>query len=99
MVSFTFLNFYREKKYDIIFLDVVMPGADGYEVCKAIKKGNNTYVVMLTSKKSPFDKIRGTMSGCNAYITKPPSDQRLKQEIQTCVRFRAKEQIKSRNAK
>jgi twitching motility two-component system response regulator PilG len=84
----------EQKKYDIIFLDVVMPGADGYEVCKAIKKGNSTYVVMLTSKKSPFDKIRGTMSGCNAYITKPPSDQRLKQEIQICVRFRAKQQDK-----
>ena len=81
-----------QKKYDIVFVDDVMPGADGYEVCKAIKKGNNTYVVMLASKKSPFDKIRGTMSGCNAYITKPPSDQRLKQEIQMCVRFRAKQQ-------
>jgi twitching motility two-component system response regulator PilG len=81
-----------QKNYDIIFLDVVMPGTDGHEVCKAIKKASKSYVVMLTSKKSPFDKIRCTMSGCNAYITKPPSDQRLKQEIQMCVRFRAKQQ-------
>ncbi len=83
-----------QDKYDIIFLDVVMPGANGYKVCKAIKNGNNTYIVMLTSKKSPFDKIRGTMSGCNAFITKPPSDKRLQQEIQMCIEFRLKEQNK-----
>ena len=83
-----------QDKYDMIFLDVVMPGADGYKVCKAIKNSNNTYVVMLTSKKSPFDKIRGTMSGCNAFITKPPSDQQLKEEIRMCIKIRLKEQNK-----
>ena len=80
--------------YDMIFLDVVMPVIDGYTVCKAIKKARNTYIVLLTSKKSPFDKIRGTMSGCDAYITKPPSDQRLNEEIQMCIEFRLKEREK-----
>ncbi|MCP4331786.1 MAG: response regulator [Gammaproteobacteria bacterium] len=62
---------------EIIFLDVMMEGIDGYKVCKTIKAKDNPYVVMLTSKKSPFDKVRGTMSGCDAYITKPPSDEKL----------------------
>jgi twitching motility two-component system response regulator PilG len=62
---------------DIVFLDVMMEGVDGYKVCKAIKARSDTYVVMLTSKKSPFDKVRGTMSGCDAYVTKPPSDEKL----------------------
>lgn len=67
--------------YDLIFLDVMMEGVDGYKVCKQIKADNGAYVVMLTSKKSPFDKVRGTMSGCDAYITKPPADERLADEL------------------
>lgn len=82
----------RQKVYDMIFLDVVMQGVDGYQVCKAIKAMHVAYVVMLTSKKSPFDRVRGTMSGCDAYITKPPSDQRLIEEIQKCVKRRSKVQ-------
>jgi two-component system, cell cycle response regulator len=63
-----------KNSYDIIFLDVVMPGADGYQVCKTIRKNPKTKltpVVMLTSKSSPFDKVHGTLAGCNAYLTKP----------------------------
>lgn len=74
-----------KKKYDIIFLDVVMEGMDGYKACKSIKANNNPFVVMLTSRKSPFDKVRGTMSGCNAYVTKPPTDNRLSEVIQKCL--------------
>ncbi len=68
----------RKNVYDIIFLDVVMPGVDGYKVCKWIKANSVAHVVMLTSKGSPFDKIRGAMSGCNAYLVKPPDDDSLK---------------------
>jgi len=68
--------------FDLVFLDVMMEGVDGYKTCKTIKAQMETYVVMLTSKKSPFDKVRGTMSGCDAYITKPPGDERLAEEIQ-----------------
>ena len=75
---------------DIIFLDVMMDGVDGYKVCKTIKSKDNPYIVMLTSKKSPFDKVRGTMSGCDAYITKPPADKRLVEEINKCLQRRAK---------
>lgn len=75
---------------DIIFLDVMMDGVDGYKVCKTIKSKQNPYIVMLTSKKSPFDKVRGTMSGCDAYITKPPADERLVEEIRKCLNRRAR---------
>jgi len=75
---------------DIIFLDVMMDGVDGYKVCKTIKSQQNPYIVMLTSKKSPFDKVRGTMSGCDAYVTKPPTDERLVEEIRKCLDRRAR---------
>lgn len=62
--------------YDIIFLDVVMPGMDGYTACKKIKRSplmRNTPVVLLTSRSSSFDKIKGTLAGCDTYLVKPIS--------------------------
>ncbi len=64
----------QHTKYDIVFLDVVMPGVDGYTACKKIKRSKlnkNTPVIMLTSKSSSFDKIKGTLAGCDAYLVKP----------------------------
>ncbi len=72
------------KHYTCIFLDVIMPGIDGYQVCKMIKARKSvkaTAVVMLTSKSSPFDKIRGAMAGCDAYLTKPVDEERLLEVI------------------
>lgn len=82
----------NERNYDIIFLDVMMEGVDGYKVCKAIKAAKKAYIVMLTSKKSPFDKVRGTMSGCDAYVTKPPSDECLLKEVKKCIQNRDRNQ-------
>jgi CheY-like chemotaxis protein len=75
------------RRYTCVFLDVVMPGIDGYQVCKLIKSKKSqgkTHVVMLTSKGSPFDKIRGAMAGCDAYLTKPVDEEKL---LETIVRF------------
>jgi twitching motility two-component system response regulator PilG len=72
------------KHYTCVFLDVIMPGIDGYQVCKIIKTRKSirpTAVVMLTSKSSPFDKIRGAMAGCDAYITKPVDEEKLLEVI------------------
>jgi twitching motility two-component system response regulator PilG len=63
-----------QKSYDLIFLDVVLPGIDGYQICKNIKKDKarkKTPVIMLTSKSSPFDRIKGALAGCDTYLTKP----------------------------
>lgn len=60
--------------YDIVFLDVVLPGIDGYSVCKTIKKNRDikaTPVIMLTGKSSTFDRIKGSLAGCDTYLTKP----------------------------
>lgn len=68
------LELLAQNRYDLIFLDVVLPGTDGYQVCKEIRKNpqtRQTPVIMLTSKSSPFDKVRGSLVGCSAYLTKP----------------------------
>ncbi len=70
--------------YDIIFLDLMLPGIDGYKVCKEIKSNKvskNTPVVMLTGKGSRFDKLRGTMAGASVYLTKPVEQEKLKEVI------------------
>jgi two-component system, cell cycle response regulator len=64
----------KRQRFDLVLLDVVLPGSDGYSVCRTIKRDPKTRltpVVMLTSKSSPFDKIRGTLAGCDNYLTKP----------------------------
>ncbi len=62
------------KSSDFIFLDVVMPGMDGYETCGHIRKINEmkkTPIVMLSAKTSPLDEVKGVMAGCTNYVTKP----------------------------
>lgn len=70
------------NSYQFVFLDVMMAGLDGYQTCKAIKNnkarhGPAPVVVMLTSKGGTIDKIRGSMAGCDAYLTKPLNDKKL----------------------
>ena len=73
------------REYACVFLDVVMPGIDGYQVCKLIKANKQaikkTAVVMLTSRSSPFDKLRGSLAGCDEYLTKPLDEDRLLEVI------------------
>jgi CheY-like chemotaxis protein len=74
-----------KQHFDLIFLDVMLPGMDGYDVCKMIKKNkdnNLMKVVMLTSKDKTFDKIRGTMAGCDGYLTKPVDELKLRAIIE-----------------
>lgn len=70
------LELILKNRYKLIFMDVVMPGIDGYKTCKIIrsnKNNRNINIVMLTSRSSPFDKLRGTLAGCVSYLTKPVS--------------------------
>ncbi len=65
----------KERYYDCVLMDVLMPGIDGYKACRQIRRiklyPETIPVVMLTSRTSPFDKIRGKFAGCDAYLTKP----------------------------
>lgn len=77
----------QAKSYACIFLDILMPGMDGYQVCKRIKSSPATKavaVVMLSSKSSAFDKFRGNWAGCDAYLGKPVGEHEL---LATIARF------------
>lgn len=64
----------REQSPDLVLLDIMMPGIDGYEVCRALRREprtRNTVVVMLTAKDSSESRDRGIAAGADAYMTKP----------------------------
>ena len=78
------LDLIWERRYDLVFLDVILPDVDGYRVCKTIKgdkRTRNTPVIMLTSRDTTFDKVRGKMSGADTYLTKPLDRAALLQTI------------------
>lgn len=63
-----------EESFDLVLLDIMMPGIDGFEVCRRIRENPLTReipVVMLTAKKSAADQAKGVEVGADAYITKP----------------------------
>ena len=66
-----------EEKYDMFILDLMLPGTDGFEICKAIRKEKNTPILMVSAKKDDIDKIRGLGLGADDYMTKPFSPSEL----------------------
>ena len=66
-----------EEKYDMFILDLMLPGTDGFEICKAIRQEKNTPILMVSAKKDDIDKIRGLGLGADDYITKPFSPSEL----------------------
>jgi twitching motility two-component system response regulator PilG len=73
---------------DIIFLDIMMPRLDGYQICSIIKNNSlfkNTPVIMLSSKDGIFDKVRGKLVGSEKYVTKPFTKEDLVEAINQCV--------------
>ena len=59
------------EDFDIFVLDLMLPGMDGYDICKAIREEKNTPILMVSAKKDDIDKIRGLGLGADDYITKP----------------------------
>lgn len=77
-----------QAKFDIIFLDVVMPGKDGFTVCKLIKKNptmKEIPVIMLTGKSSAMDKVKGSLAGCQAYLTKPIDSKEFQSTVEKFI--------------
>ena len=63
--------------YDLIILDLMLPGVDGFEICKQVRAEKNTPIIMVSAKKDDIDKIRGLGLGADDYMTKPFSPSEL----------------------
>lgn len=77
----------KNSIYKIILLDLMLPGIDGLEICKSLRKeGVNTPIIMLTSKSEEIDKVIGLESGADDYITKPFSMRELQARVKAIIR-------------
>ena len=65
------LKFVSNSSPDLILLDIMLPGLDGWQVCREIRKTDNTPIIMLTAKGETFDKILGLELGADDYVSKP----------------------------
>ena len=65
------------EEFDLIILDLMLPGMDGFEVCKKIREEKNVPILMVSAKKDDIDKIRGLGLGADDYMTKPFSPSEL----------------------
>ena len=93
------LDMAKEKKYDIILLDLMLPKMDGFEVCQQIREFSNVPIVMLTAKGEDMDKILGLEYGADDYITKPFNILEVKARIKAIMRRAGSNQEEKEKAK
>ncbi|SFL31268.1 DNA-binding response regulator, OmpR family, contains REC and winged-helix (wHTH) domain [Lachnospiraceae bacterium KH1T2] len=65
------------NEFDLIILDLMLPGVDGFDICRQVRNVKNTPIIMVSAKKDDIDKIRGLGLGADDYITKPFSPSEL----------------------
>lgn len=83
------LNTLKTNQPDIIFLDIVMPQMNGYEVCRKIKENPKTKsvpIIICSAKSEEFDRYWGMKQGADAYITKPFRPKELLQTMKTLIK-------------
>lgn len=66
-----------QNEYDLVILDLMLPGMDGYEVCRKIREEKNIPIIMVSAKKEDLDKVYGLGMGADDYMTKPFSPSEL----------------------
>ena len=82
----------REQAIDLILLDVMLPGKDGFEVCRELRRaGLRTPILMLTAKTQEAEKVLGLELGADDYVTKPYSPRELRARIKALLRRAAGE--------
>ncbi len=81
------LKLASNEKYDVIVLDIMLPGTDGLQICQALRsKGNYTPILMLTAKKTEADRVVGLEVGADDYLTKPFSVLELQARVKALLR-------------
>lgn len=80
------LTKYTSFSPDLILLDLMLPGIDGYEVCREIRKSNITPIIMLSAKGEVFDKVLGLELGADDYIIKPFDSKEMVARVKAVLR-------------
>ncbi len=85
----------KVKSYhpDLILLDIMLPGIDGYDVCREVRKSSNVPIIMLSAKGEVFDKVLGLKIGADDYIVKPFDSNELVARVQAILRRSEKQEV------
>ncbi len=80
----------KDNHFDLVFLDIIMPGLDGYETCQAMRSNINykkTPIIMLSGKTSPLDEVKGVIAGATTYLTKPVKSDKLQETLNRVTKW------------
>ena len=89
----------EQGDFDIVLLDIMMPGIDGFQVCKKLREKSSTLgIIMLTARSQEMDKVSGLMIGADDYITKPFSPSELTARVDAIYRRVCMSFIKDENS-
>lgn len=80
------MSLFRQHNPSMVLLDIMLPGMDGWQVCKEIRKSSETPIIMLTAKSDTFDKVLGLELGADDYITKPFEAKELLARVKAVLR-------------
>ncbi|MBD8973023.1 MAG: DNA-binding response regulator [Clostridiales bacterium] len=80
------LEKFKEYQPQLILLDIMLPGMDGYDVCREIRKSSNVPIIMLSAKGEVFDKVLGLKIGADDYMIKPFDSNELVARVQAVLR-------------
>ena len=80
------IEIFEDYRPDLVLLDIMLPGADGYDVCKEIRKKSRTPIIMLTAKGEVFDKVLGLELGADDYMVKPFDPKELIARVKAVLR-------------
>ena len=83
-----------EEDFDLLILDLMLPGLDGFEICRRFREVKNTPIIMISAKKEDIDKIRGLGLGADDYMTKPFGIMELLSRVKALLRRSAGAQTK-----
>lgn len=84
-----------EEDYDLLILDLMLPGTDGFNICRELRKSKDLSIIMVSAKKENIDKIRGLGLGADDYMTKPFNPQELVARVKS--HLRRYDQLSSKN--
>lgn len=89
----TALELAKSNEFDVVLLDVMLPGLSGFDVCQAIREFSDVPIIMLTAKGEDMDKILGLEYGADDYITKPFNILEVKARIKAIIRRNQKKTV------
>jgi len=95
--GFAALEMFESYKPDLIVLDLMLPGKDGYDVCKEIRRTSNVPIIMLTAKETELERVLGLELGADDYMTKPFSPLELVARIKAVLRRASGQEAQDEN--